>query len=215
MSDLSSMLNAKALMVAIFLLLAVNIIIVDAWIMNTLSVWSRPLGAIQTVSLPKPSESMQCPTACLEAIYMATESVRPTPSIASPQKGIESVSGGAVKEYFISFGSGSNSSDDWIDVPGLQASIDSNQYGRIKNVVFEASVFIPTGNQAAFVRLYNITDNHPVWFSELSHEGGEGKLLVSGPITLDTGKKRYQVQMKTSLKYPASLTQSRVHITIY
>ena len=112
------------------------------------------------------------------------------------------------------FGGGSNSTDDWTDVAGLQVEADSTKYGDIKSVVFEAKVNTTTGNQIAYVRLFNVTDKHPVWFSDVSIDGGSTKLLVSKPITLDSGNKLYQVQMKTSLKHQANLISSRLHIIV-
>ena len=120
-----------------------------------------------------------------------------------------------VREYFIPFGSGNSSAGDWADVPGLSAYIDSTLYTKKQDVLFEASVHIPTGNQSAYVRLFNVTDQHPVWFSDVSTDGSGGNLLISNPITLDKGKKQYQVQMKTSLQYPAILDQARLHIVVY
>ena len=152
-----------------------------------------------------------CPVACLTQIYEATASVKkaPTPAAAKTAVNVSS----QTKEFFVPFGSGSNATSDWEDVPGLKAYIDSTKYSSIKNVVFEASVRIPTGNETAYVRLFNETDKHPVWFSEVSLDGGEAKLLISNPITLDSGNKLYKVQMKTSLKFNAILDQARVHIT--
>ena len=74
---------------------------------------------------------------------------------------------------------------------------------------------IPTGNEVAYARLFNVTDKHPVWFSEVSLEGGTPQLLISQPVAFDSGRKLYQVQMKTSLKYTAILDQARLHITTY
>ncbi len=159
-------------------------------------------------------EGKDCLDKIYQTIYEATASLK-----LSNQTGAQNVpaqSGGtAVKEYYIAFGSGTGMADDWTDVTGLSAYIDSTQYGRIKSVTFEASVFIPTGNERAYVRLFNATDKHPVWFSEVSVEGGQSQLLISQPITLDPGNKLYKVQMKTSLKYQANLAQSRLHITVY
>jgi len=118
-----------------------------------------------------------------------------------------------VKEFFISFGSGSNSSSDWQDVLALQSYIDSANYEDIKSITFEASVHVPTGNQTASVRLFNVTDKHPVWSSEvLFNGGGTPQFLVSKPITLDKGNRLYQVQMKTQLQFQAILDQARIHI---
>lgn len=160
-----------------------------------------------------PSQNSACPQSCVREIYAATTSSKiistQVPASNAP------VSSSSVKDFYISFGSGSNANDDWQNVSGLQAYIDSNSYGNIKQVIFEASLHIPTGNEIAYVRLFNVTDKHPVWFSEMSLDGGEAKLLTSRPITLDPGNKLYQVQMKTQLKFTANLDQSRLHITVY
>lgn len=168
----------------------------------------------RTVSVPLVGDS--CPASCLAEISQATSSVKltakttPTPTKIFPTP--TPASSSLVKEFFVPFGSGSNSSDDWQDVGGLKATLDPANYGSIKTVAFEASVRIPTGNETAYVRLYNVTDKHPVWFSDVSLDGGIGQLLVSKPITLDSGNKTYQVQMKTSLKFQALLDQARLHI---
>ena len=157
--------------------------------------------------------NQMCPTACLSEIYEATASAKkalPTP-VPGKSTAVSNIS--QTKEFFVSLGSGSNATSDWEDVAGLKAYIDSTKYSSIKTVVLEASVRIPTGNGIAYVRLFNETDKHPVWFSDVSLEGGEAKLLISSPITLDTGSKLYKVQMKTSLKAPAILDQARIHIT--
>lgn len=185
---------------------------------------------VEETKLEATNSGISCSGDCLAQIKEATESVNNLQSqiekinininniIASQQSTstTQQVSSGpGVKEFFISFGSGSNGTDDWADLSGIQAYIDSSQYSQIKSVVFEASVRIPTGNEIAYVRLFNVTDKHPVWFSDVSLEGGTPKLLFSKPITLDTGNKLYQVQMKTSLKYTAILDQARLHITTY
>lgn len=120
--------------------------------------------------------------------------------------------GSAVKEYFITLGSGSSQAGDWTDVPGLTAQIDFGSYTGIKEVHFEASVVIPTANETASVRLFNVTDKHPVWYSEITLENGQ--FVSSNPVIYDTGSKLYQVQMKTSLQFMANLIQSRIHIIL-
>lgn len=120
----------------------------------------------------------------------------------------------SVKDYFVSFGSGINSSNDWTDVGGLQAIVDLANFGNIKEIRFEASVYVPTENQAVSVRLFNKTDKHPVWGSEVTMSGGPSGYLVSNPISFDKGEKTYQVQMKTQLQYQANLGQARLHIIL-
>lgn len=162
-------------------------------------------------------DSNICPQSCLSEIRQATVSNKPnavTPTLSPTALPLQNTNSSQTKEYYVPFGSGSGSSSDWQDVPGLQASIDRNSYGSIKSVVFEASLHIPTGNETASVRLYNSTDSHPVWNSEVDFNGNTNSvLLVSPNISLDSGNKLYKVQMKTQLQFQAILDQSRLHIT--
>ena len=162
---------------------------------------------LQVVKLDKAVDS--CGDACVNEIKKAVS------EMVSLQK---SPSGKYVpvtaKEYYIPFGAGYVSSSDWFDVPGLEASIDGSAYGKIKSATFEVSVRVPTGNETAEVRLYNVTAAHPVWNSNAMFTGGGStQFLTSSPISLDSGNNFYKVQMKTQLSYPAYIDQSRVHIT--
>lgn len=198
--------------ILIFLVL-INLLFLDAVILN-----GQKTEIIErTVSVPVASNA--CPTSCLSEISKAAKdaalSIKPLITSAptpTTKSSVSSQTSSSVKEFFVPFGTGSNSSDDWTEVAGLRASLDPANYGSIKTVVLEATVRIPTGNETAYVRLYNATDKHPVWFSDVSLDGGTAQLLISKPITLDSGNKTYSVQMKTSLKYPAFLDQSRLHI---
>ncbi len=169
------------------------------------------LSATPIPKKPVQEESDVCPQSCVSQIQEATASLKlattPEPIIRTELK--EST---GAKEFFIPFGSGSSSAGDWEDIEGLQVYIDSTNYKGIKKVTFEASVRIPTGNQTAYVRLFNKTDKHPVWFSEVSITGGTPALLISEPITLDKGNKLYQVQVKTQLKFVTIIDQARIHI---
>lgn len=195
------------------------IIIVDMVFLNWKVLEPKQASKTMTVTtvdnpvLPSrtPEALISCPQSCLSKIHEATASLKlPAPV---PQQTEKAVSPAAAKEFFVPLGSGSTRADDWEDIAGLAAYIDSSKYGKIKSVVFEAAVSIPNGNQGVYVRLYNATDKHPVWFSDVYHEGGTPKLLISSPITLDSGNKLYQVQMKTTLKDLANLNQSRIKIT--
>lgn len=174
---------------------------------------------IQTVPTPTVStiplnSDTLCPVSCLDTINEATASLKlPAPIVTIVQQ-VKSVS--EVKEFFIPIGTGTNATEDWGDVPGLLVTIDSNQYGKIKSVVFETTVRVPTLDQWVKVRLYNVTDKHPVWSSEVNFTiGSQPTLLISSPFTLDEGINSYQVQMKTQIRRPAYLDQSRIHITTY
>lgn len=185
-------------------------------------VFDRREQKIAEKNIPVPQVLNTCPASCLSEISNATKEatrsiklvsvISPPTGAPTPTTKPASPTQTSVKEFFVPFGSGSNSSDDWQDIPGLKATLDPANYGSIKTVTFEVTIRIPTGNEVAYARLYNATDKHPVWFSDVSLEGGTPQLLISKSITLDSGNKTYQVQMKTSLKFQAFLDQSRLHI---
>lgn len=213
MEEKNKFLSSKnAFKIFVFLVL-LNLLFLDFVLVN-----GQKVQVIEK-RIPMSTISSTCPASCLSEISNATKSatlpIRPT-SIFTPTPTVKTVSqtqnSSSVKEFFVPFGTGSSSSDDWQDISGLKATLDPVNYGNIKTVAFEATIRIPTGNETAYVRLYNATDKHPVWFSDVSLEGGVPQLLISKPIALDSGNKTYQVQMKTSLKYPAYLDQSRLHI---
>jgi hypothetical protein len=174
-----------------FLIFLINLIVLDYFVINSYKNEKLVLGDTT-------SAAAACPSACLSAINRIGGTVFST-----------------AKEYFVPLGTGTNVTDDWNDVAGASAYVDTAQYPRIKKVVFEATVAVPTGNESAYVRLFNATDKHPVWFSELSMDTTGPVLLTSPAIALDKGSKLYQVQMRTQLKFTANLTQSRIHITTY
>lgn len=168
---------------------AVNLLVLDAVILHQFFAKGAVLGT---------TSSEACPSACIAKInQMAGKTVS-----------------GTAKEYYVPLGSGTNTSDDWVDVAGASAYIDTASYGKIKAATFEATVST-VGSQKMWVRLYNTTDKHPVWFSDVSTEKSGPVLLTSKAITLDSGNKLYQVQMKTQLKALTNLVQSRVRIITY
>ena len=119
-----------------------------------------------------------------------------------------------VKDYYISLGSGTSEASSWTDVPGVQAVIDFGQYPRVKEIHFEVSIYVPTANEWVSVRLYNETDKHPVWNSQVTTNADTTAYLTSPAISYDTGAKLYQVQMETQLQTTATLVQSRIHVML-
>lgn len=200
----------NSLLTAFGFLLFVNILAIDYWIYTTDFQNPKKLETSKqpTVQKTVTTNVQSCPQSCISYIQEATAS-----SVVS-----ETTTGGVsktsqIREFFIPIGSGTNSSSDWEDVAGLQVVVDTAQYGKIKNAYFEVSVNVPNGNEIVYVRLYNVTDKHPVWFSELTFvNANTAQQLTSDNITLDSGNKAYKVQMKTQLKIPASLNSSRIRI---
>ncbi len=173
-------------------LVVINLVVLDYFFIRSLPYSPAVLGETT-------SAASACPKACLSAI----NSLKTTTTTTAT----------AAKEYYIPMGQGTGSAADWTDVPGVQAYIDMNAYKKVKRVIFEVTVAVPTANQTVWVRLTNATDGRRVWGSELSMEGAGPATLQSPPVTLDDGEKLYKVQMKTQLQYPAVIQHARVHIT--
>ncbi len=208
-----------------YLLIITNLIYIDLLIIsnnsdhegfNTFLVAQQVSLPASTVKSDTETSSVVCDASCISEIYASIEKSTKSaaPVLKSDESSVNVKNNSRVKELFIPFGSGSSSADDWSDVPGMVATIDSLNYSGIKSIVFEATLRIPTGNQKLYARLYNVTDKHPVWFSEVSIEGGTPQLVTSQPIMFDSGSKIYQVQLKTSLKYQSFIDQARIRITL-
>lgn len=213
--------SAKNILVLTSFLILLNLIYLDFIILQ-----NPGTKVIEKIISQNPDNSLDtqtCGKDCVAKIneivnlYLKpTNSLSPTltPAPAKVQTGQVSSQPQVAREYYIPFGSGSGSSSDWQDVAGLQAYVDSTSYPNIKSVVFEASLHIPTGNETVGVRLYNATDGRAISGSELNFNGNTNSVFLSSQsISLDYGNKLYKVQMKTQLKYPAILDQSRLHIT--
>jgi hypothetical protein len=222
---LKKLISVKNLAKIFFFLLFLNLIYLDILLIQGVGSKQTIVQRFESITNQVPEKVMTtpnpdiCPQSCVSQIQQAISSakpsatVSPTPISANNASSQTTVSS-QTKEYYVPFGSGSGTSSDWQDVPGLQASIDSSSYGSIKSVVFEASLHIPNGNQTASVRLFNSTDGHPVWNSEVDFNGNVNSvLLVSPNVSLDSGNKLYKVQIKTQLQFQAVLDQSRLHIT--
>lgn len=144
-----------------------------------------------------------------------TLSQTPTPAI-SFKSSSQTTGPGSVrtKEYFISLGSAIGNYTTWTTISGMQAAIDTSAYSNIKSVTFEVSGTVATGNQIVWVQLYDQTQQHLVWNSTVSWNGGGSQFVSSPSISLDAGNNTYVVQMQTQLGYFASIDQARVHIIL-
>ena len=216
-----SFFSAKNILFLILFLILLNLVYLDFIILQNLSpkVIERIISQKNELTSSEETCGKDCVAKINEVVNLylkPTTSLSPTltPTPTKAQSSQASSQPQAAREYYVPFGSGSGSSSDWQDVAGLQAYIDSANYPNIKSIVFEASLHIPTGNQTASVRLYNATDGHPVWNSEVNFNGNTSSVFLnSQAVLLDSGNKLYKVQMKTQLQYTAILDQSRLHIT--
>ena len=168
---------------------------------------------LQQGSQQASSQQLACSGACIDAIQSATASLSLKTSTKAQTSTVAKTTSG-VKEYYIPFGTGFTQNNKWEDVSGTDTMIDPANYGTIVSVIFEAGMRIPVANGTMYARLYNKTDDHPVWLTEVSTSAGVSTMVKSQPITLDAGNKLYRVQISTSLQYPSYLDFARLHITV-
>lgn len=206
----------KAALLVFFLLALTNLVILD------MKIFSRKEPSLlepisesptfiptETASPAIISKEDSCPAVCLEAISKAAvSSVQATPvqqpAVAEPM----------VKELYIPLGSGSITSKNYTGLSGVESVIDMANYPNIKSIIFEASMRIPTANGQAYAKLYNVTDSHDVWNSEVYAEGSAGYRAESGEISLASGRKLYRVMMKSTVGYEAILDSARIKILL-
>ncbi|MBI4067148.1 hypothetical protein HY407_02100 [Candidatus Gottesmanbacteria bacterium] len=197
----------------LLILIAVNLLILDIKVFTTKSVVisesnniaPSPEPSRMSTLVPTTTNTSLCPSSCVKLIEEAN-SDKPTPSPLIIQ------AAKTEREFYIPLGSGSTQKGDWDDLAGSDTLIDTSKYGNIKEVYFIASLRNPTQNGDTLVRLYNVTDKHAVWNTEMKMNGPLTQTLTSPQITLDTGIKLYRAQLKSGLGYPVYLDNGRIRI---
>lgn len=205
--------RVNAFWIAIVILVAVsflNILVLDILFLQTKKNISSIVKSNESARtfVSKDQEDEICPKSCISEIDKVS-------SYLSGKTTAQTIISSDVKEILITLGSGTNKSTEYENVSTAQVFLDPTKYGKIKSVKFEVSLEVPTANQYVYVRLFNITDNNPVWNSEMYMSGGPSANLVSESIGLANGNKQYVVQMKSQLKHLTNLNQSRLRIETY
>lgn len=134
---------------------------------------------------------------------------------SNPTGGTTTIIQTAYREIFIPLGSGSTKSAKFIDLAGMEVTIDTTKYSVIDSVVFEASLWTDGGNGMAWGMLKNSTDNNPLIESRIAGVSGTGVVKTSGSIPIPSGSKKYIVQGKTDLEnFAAHVENARIKITL-
>lgn len=172
-----------------------------------------PKLSTEQVTTQRPSD-VGCDTACVAEINDRIDALSVLPSPTTTSQTRSTATTATVKEYYIPLGTGSTTNNEWEDVTGAEITIDPANYPNIKEVHFEAGLRIPVANGTVTARLFNVTDQHPVWFSDVSAGTSTSTFASSGKITLDKGSKLYRVQIMSSLQYPAFMDMARIKIVV-
>ena len=116
------------------------------------------------------------------------------------------------KEFYIPLGTGTTKSVTYTALNTSDFYFDPSLYGKIKEIYFEMGVRIPTANGRVYAKLYNVTDQHDVWYSEIWGEGDKGQYISSPKITLEKDRKRYRVYLRNTMEYDAYLDMARLRV---
>ncbi len=175
---------------------------------------------VESSATPVAQSNDSCGLACQQALQFALKQVdqkiatlsgKVATSSSQPIAAKPILPAQTTKESFIPMGTGSTSKADWEDVAGSDVYVNTSNYPNTKETYFEVSMHIPTKNGVMSARLYNVTDKHPVWYSDVSTDQ-DVSTFVASKITLDSGNKQYRIQLKTSLAYLSLLDSARMKI---
>lgn len=108
--------------------------------------------------------------------------------------------------------SGSSSTGDWANISGTVVTIDTADYPGYTSMQFEANIQI-FQQGTAYARMGNKTDGTSVLSSEISTTSTSYTYVTSGKFTLPSGKKDYQLQLKSLVTgYAALIQNARVKV---
>lgn len=195
------------LIASFLLLLTVNIVMLDIVIFSGRNARPSEIGATSIRIAAPTAPTEECSSSCEDKISRLSRKID---ALGAEEPTI----GNSSKEYYISLGSGITKSNVWQDIAGAEAFIDTANHPAIKSVTFEVFLNIPTANGSVYAKLYNVTDKHDVWFSNVS---SEGPVLTKkeAAITLEPGAKTYRVMGLSTLKYDANIENARIRILTY
>lgn len=195
------------LIASFLLLLTVNIVMLDFVIFFGRTARPSEIGATSIRVAAPPPLTEECSSSCEDKISALSRKIE---ALGVEEPTVRNSS----KEYYITLGSGFTKSNVWQDIAGAEAFIDTANHPEIKSVTFEVFLNIPTANGIVSAKLYNVTDKHDVWFSEVR---SEGPVLTKkeATITLERGAKTYRVMGLSTLQYDANIENARIRIVTY
>ena len=207
--------------IAILAVALADLLFVNYWLIKTENLKGEPVSEngiqLSRVIDPK-SESSPLSLPSSSPSPTKSSSAQPSPIVKTEtviEKQTQTIIQTAQKELFIPIGSGFTKSNSYEDLAGLEVTIDTSKYSAIDSIVFEASLWVEDGNGKMYAQLYNWTDKHPVWLSEITTVSAKGILTTSQKINLEKGSRVYKIQAKTDLSnFAAHVENARIKITL-
>lgn len=159
--------------------------------------------------------SNSCDDVCIRKLV--NDAVASISGITNPQKQqvvervvekVQTVSSGPKTQY-ITLGGGETSSTAWTDISGAEVTFDIADFGQIKQIFFEVSLFSPSGKVLA--RLWDKRAGTVVSGSEVSHIAGDAQ-VKSSPVTIPAAGRTIILQLKSEVGQPVKANTSRLRV---
>jgi len=159
--------------------------------------------------------SNSCDTVCIRKLV--DEAIASVSGITIPQKQqviervvekVQTVSQGPKTQY-ITLGGGETSQTSWIDIPGAEVTLDIADFGQIKQVFFEVSLFSQSGKVMA--RLWDKRAGTIVAGSETEHIAGDAA-IKSAAVTISAAGRTIILQLRSEVGQPVKANTSRLRI---
>ena len=121
---------------------------------------------------------------------------------------VQTVSAGPKTQY-ITLGGGDTSQTSWTDIPGAEVTLDISDFGQIKQIFFEVSLFSPSGKVLS--RLWNKRDGTIIFGSEVEHIAGDAQ-VKSALVAIPAGGRTIILQLKSEVGQPVKANTSRLRV---
>src|SRR3989338_521241 len=154
-----------------------------------------------------------CDAVCIRKLV--DEAIASISGITKPQKDqviervvekVQTVSQGPKTQY-ITLGGGDTSQTAWTDIPGAEVTLDIADFGQIKQIFFEVSLFSPSGKVLS--RLWNKRDGTIIFGSEVEHIAGDAQ-VKSALVAIPAGGRTIILQLKSEVGQPVKANTSRL-----
>ena len=121
---------------------------------------------------------------------------------------VQTVSAGPKTQY-ITLGGGDTSQTSWTDIPGAEVTLDISDFGQIKQIFFEVSLFSPSGKVLS--RLWDKRDGTIIFGSEVEHIAGDAQ-VKSALVAIPAGGRTIILQLKSEVGQPVKANTSRLRV---
>ena len=119
---------------------------------------------------------------------------------------------GTEKESFLRLMEGVAAGSNWTTVVGTEFWLNQELYGNVKKITWEGWLKVQDGNGVGMARLYDVTNNRAVDFSEVKVTG-EGRISFYSPVlAIWRGQNQYRIEVRSSTGYPVTISEARLRI---